>query len=126
MKIKSIKAEELFNRHLTARQKKELRAIEARGGKGIDTSDIPEVKEIPRNVVRGKYSSLPPVNVGDVRKNTGLSQAVFARRYGFVLRTLQDWECGRVEPAAPVRAYLTVIAQFPKIVDKALRVASGS
>lgn len=34
----------------------------------------------------------------DYRKRQGLSQAKFAEKYGFRLRTLQDWEQGRRRP----------------------------
>ena len=55
-----------------------------------------------------------------ISSKSGLSQSEFAERYGFNLRTLQDWECGRVQPPAAVRAYLVVIDRFPETVEKAL------
>jgi antitoxin HicB len=62
----------------------------------------------------------PELDVRTVRARTGLSQAEFARRYRFSVRTLQDWEQGRSKPDAAVRAYLTVIGSNPEIVSTAL------
>ena len=67
-----------------------------------------------------EYDVPGPVDVKAIRAKSGLSQSQFARRYGFSLRTLQDWELGRAQPPSAVRAYLTVIDRFPKTVEKAL------
>jgi putative transcriptional regulator len=63
----------------------------------------------------------PLVDLKAVRARLRLSQAQFAERYGFNVRTLQDWESNRVQPPSAVRAYLTVIDRFPETVEKALR-----
>lgn len=55
-----------------------------------------------------------------IRRKRGLSQAAFAARYGLNLRTLQDWEQGRVQPDGPARAYLLVILREPRAVERAL------
>ncbi|MGH9638648.1 MAG: helix-turn-helix domain-containing protein, partial [Bryobacteraceae bacterium] len=60
------------------------------------------------------------VDVRAVREQSGLSQAQFSERYGFSLRTLQEWEQGRAKPDNAVRAYLTVIARNPDAVEEAL------
>jgi putative transcriptional regulator len=67
-----------------------------------------------------EYDVPGPVDVKAIRTKSGLSQSQFARRYGFSIRTLQDWELGRAKPPSAVRAYLTVIDRFPKAVVKAL------
>ena len=41
------------------------------------------------------YHYPPRVDVKAIRAKSGLSQAEFADRYGFSVRTLQDWELGR-------------------------------
>ena len=46
------------------------------------------------------------LSVKRIRTKTGLSQAEFSRRFGFNVRTLQDWELGRSKPDVAVRAYL--------------------
>jgi len=69
-----------------------------------------------------RYYDVPgPVDVKAIRAKSGLSQSEFARRYGFSVRTLQDWELGRTRPPSAVRAYLTVIHRFPETVERALK-----
>jgi putative transcriptional regulator len=70
------------------------------------------------------YDVPGPVDVKAIRAKSGLSQSEFARRYGFNVRTLQEWELGRTEPPSAVRAYLTVIDRFPDTVDRALKGAA--
>ena len=38
------------------------------------------------------------IDIQSVREKSGLSQSQFAERYGFNLRTLQEWEQGRARP----------------------------
>lgn len=54
------------------------------------------------------------------RAATGLSQAVFAERYGIPFSTFRDWEQGKRVPDAAARNYLRVIARIPDIVARAL------
>lgn len=61
------------------------------------------------------------VDVQGIREQAGLSQAEFASRFGFSLRTLQQWEQGRARPDNAVRAYLTVIERDAGAVERALR-----
>jgi DNA-binding transcriptional regulator YiaG len=61
------------------------------------------------------------VDVKALRARLDLSQSEFASRFGFSVRTLQDWELGRTQPAGPARAYLTVIDRLPDAVSAALR-----
>jgi hypothetical protein len=46
--------EELFGKPLSAEQVARIRALEDAGDEGIDTSDIPEVRELPAGAVRGR------------------------------------------------------------------------
>ena len=55
-----------------------------------------------------------------IRRALGLSQEEFAGRFHIPLGTLRDWEQGRKEPDAAVRAYLVVIARNPLAVAEAL------
>jgi len=66
----------------------------------------------------------PEVDVMAIRKRFGLSQAEFARRFGFSPRAVQDWEQRRRRPESAARAYLLVIDREPKAVDRALRGAA--
>lgn len=124
--LKRFREEELLGKPLSEKQKKELLAIEGTREEDIDTSDIPEVRELQAGAVRGKdFRPFPgPVNVQAIRTKSGLSQAEFAKRYGFNVRTLQDWESSGAQPPSPVRAYLTVIDRFPDMVAKALKGAA--
>jgi putative transcriptional regulator len=60
------------------------------------------------------------IDVRAIREKTGMSQAEFARHYGFSGRTLQEWEQGRARPDSAVRAYLIVIDREPEAVQRAL------
>lgn len=63
------------------------------------------------------------IDVKKIRKGLGLTQQVFAARFGFSINTLRHWEQGKRVPEGPTRAYLLVIARAPEAVQKALRVA---
>lgn len=76
---------------------------------------------MPRPSPREQAKVPAAVSVKRIRARLGLSQAEFARRFGFQLRTLQDWEIGRSKQDMAVRAYLTVIARGPESVERALR-----
>ena len=60
------------------------------------------------------------LDVRQIRVTTGLSRTEFARKYALDARALQDWEQGRRKPDKAARAYLKVIANQPKAVEKAL------
>lgn len=60
------------------------------------------------------------VDVAAIRRRLGMSQAVFAARFGFSVKNIRNWEQGQRQPDGPARAYLTVIAREPKAVQKAL------
>jgi putative transcriptional regulator len=66
----------------------------------------------------------PQVDVTAIRKRFRLSQAEFARRFGFSPRAVQEWEQRRRTPESAARAYLLVIDREPKAVDRALRGAA--
>ena len=66
----------------------------------------------------------PPIpDVKAIRRRLGLSQAQFATRFGFSVRTVQQWEQGRAIPDRPARILLKVIERAPETVE---RVLSGS
>src|SRR5438094_4776334 len=54
---------------------------------------------------------VPDVDVREVRKKMGLSQAQFATKFGLPPATLRNWEQGRLQPDAPTRVLLAVIAK---------------
>ena len=59
----------------------------------------------------------PRVSIADVRRSFGLSQEEFARRFGFELRTLRNWEQGRNKPDPAIEVLLAVIEKHPEIID---------
>jgi len=93
--------QDLLGKPLTDRRKQEIARAQAARDEDIDLVDVKAI-----------------------RTRSGLSQAEFAKRYGFNVRTLQDWESSGVQPPSPVRAYLTVIDQFPDTVAKAFKGAA--
>ncbi len=63
------------------------------------------------------------IDVKAIRKRFGLTQAEFAKRFGFPIGTLRDLEQGRARPEAATRAYLLVISREPEAVERALSAA---
>ena len=74
--------------------------------------------------VRVTLVQVPNVDVRDVRRKMGLSQAQFASRFGLPPATLRNWEQGRARPDAPTRVLLAVIAKHPEAVEDVLAKAS--
>ena len=62
----------------------------------------------------------PEVNIRQVRRKMGLSQAGFASKFGFPPATLRNWEQGRSRPDAPTRVLLAVISKHPEAVEDVL------
>ncbi len=63
---------------------------------------------------------IAPIEVADIRKATGLSQAKFATLIDVQVGTLRNWEQGRREPTGPAKALLCAISKDPKNVLQAL------
>jgi putative transcriptional regulator len=101
---------------------------------GIDTSLGDElVASVAEGmaILRGEaeparfYPAPPALDVRAIRSRLGLSQAAFARRFGFSLGTVRDWEQGRCQPDQAVRSYLLVIDREPEAVERALHDAAA-
>ena len=74
-----------------------------------------------RGAREGYIAHVPEkVDVAAIRKRLGLSQGEFARRFGFKLDALQNWEQGRRRPDDAARAFLRVIEREPAAVQRAL------
>jgi putative transcriptional regulator len=58
-----------------------------------------------------------------IRVELGMTQDEFARRHGFSLGAVRDWEQGRAVPDQSTRAYLKVIAAEPAVVSRVLSLA---
>jgi putative transcriptional regulator len=61
-----------------------------------------------------------PIDVKAVRKGLKLTQQQFAQEFGLELRTVQDWEQGRVLPTGAARTLLKIIERDPEAVRQAL------
>jgi len=59
-------------------------------------------------------------SVRTLRKKLGLSQAQFAERFHLPLGTVRDWEQGAHRPDKAAQVLLTVIANDPDAVARAL------
>ncbi|MGH6914049.1 MAG: helix-turn-helix domain-containing protein [Geminicoccales bacterium] len=63
----------------------------------------------------------PPLpDVKAIRNRLGLSQVAFASRFGFSVRTVQQWEQGRTVPDRSARILLNVIDRAPETVEEVL------
>ena len=60
------------------------------------------------------------IDTARIRKRIHMSQSRFAAYIGVSVRTLQEWEQGRVVPSGAARAFLTVIDREPDAVRRAL------
>lgn len=65
--------------------------------------------------------SVPDIDVAEVRRQTGLSQAQFSRSIGVAKRTLLHWDHGRRYPTGPAQVLLALIAKNPRVVGELLR-----
>jgi putative transcriptional regulator len=76
-------------------------------------------------IVRGERQPshefhIDAIEVADIRKATGLSQAKFATLIDVQVGTLRNWEQGRREPTGPAKALPRAISKDPKNVLQAL------
>ena len=63
------------------------------------------------------------IDPAKIRAAAGLSQSEFAELIGVPLKTLQNWEQKRTQPAGAARALLKIVAANPKAAIKALHAA---
>jgi putative transcriptional regulator len=68
------------------------------------------------------YPPPSPDQARALRARLGLTQTQFARRFGFTLDTVQQYEQGRRRPSGPASTLLRVIESDPEAVVRALRV----
>jgi putative transcriptional regulator len=66
------------------------------------------------------YPPPSPERLRALRARLGLTQAQFARRFGFTLDTVQQYEQGRRRPFGPASTLLRVIEADPEAVVRAL------
>lgn len=89
---------------------------------------VPTVESVARlteelsqaGIAAVRHEPPPEINVGAIRRLTGMSQEEFALNYGFDVDTVQNWEQGRSRPDKASRAYLFVIQKCPELVGEML------
>jgi len=60
------------------------------------------------------------VDIRRIRRRLRLTQSAFARRFGFELSSVRNWEQGRRTPEGPARILLRIIEREPDAVHRAL------
>lgn len=74
--------------------------------------------ELPAKI-RPRIVYTPPLpDVRRIRRQLGLTQAEFAKRFGLSQRTVEQWEQGRAVPDRPARILLAVIERNPQAVER--------
>ncbi len=81
---------------------------------------IAAVKEALASKEHGKIVR-PKINIRDIRKKLGMTQQQFAKQYHIKLQTIRNWEQAKRLPDTTGFAYLTCIAQRPKLIQGLLR-----
>jgi putative transcriptional regulator len=61
-----------------------------------------------------------PLDVKAIRQRMGLTQVEFARKYGFSLSSVRNWEQRRRHPAGAFQNLLKLIDRIPEQVEKIL------
>ncbi|MBR1969205.1 MAG: helix-turn-helix domain-containing protein [Clostridia bacterium] len=65
-----------------------------------------------------RKSSLPQVNVQEIRKSLSMTQKAFANILGVSCRTVEAWECGKSTPTPTAKKLMYLIGQDHSLVDK--------
>ena len=63
-----------------------------------------------------------PLDIKAIRQKSGLSQAKFAKEYGFPVDTYKKWEQGQRKPNRTAMVLLKVLDKRPDAVEEALAV----
>lgn len=89
--------------------------------------ELMESVEQMDEIVRGERQPsrefiVDALQVKEIRKATGLTQAKFAALIDVQLGTLRNWEQGRREPTGPAKALLRAIHNDPEHVINALAI----
>ena len=108
--------------------KKEHEITVYQGGKGIKAIFDDILREGKDAVVfgaQGNFATHQPAFYAQftrerVRKGLKLTQQQFAQEFGLELRTVQDWEQGRVLPTGAARTLLRIIERDSDAVRRAL------
>lgn len=102
---------------LAARPQPSEEAIEAQAAEDGDAWSDEELA-----TAEVTYPPPSPEQIRALRAHLGLSQSQFARRFGFTVDTVQQYEQGRRTPSGPASTLLRVIEADPDAVVRALKV----
>ena len=84
------------------------------------------VFEADKLIAAGRAAApTPAVDVRALRARLGLTQETFAKRYGFSVDAIRQYESARRVPRGPIRTLLAVIAADPDAVARALTQEGG-
>ena len=100
---------------LAARPRSSDEQIEAQAAEDCDAWTDEELAD-----AQPVYPLPTPQRLRALRTKLGLSQAQFARRFGFTLDTVQQYERGRRRPSGPATTSLRIIEADPEAVVRAL------
>src|SRR5271170_4946992 len=96
------------------------KALAATDWRKLDaTSDADIARQIGANPDAAPDMA-PAIDVRDIRRATGMTQAEFAAAYKFSVRTVQEWERGAKRPSGPARTLLRAIKADPEGLRRAL------
>lgn len=65
-----------------------------------------------------RKSSLPQVNVQEIRTSLSMTQKTFANILGVSCRTVEAWECGKSTPTPTAKKLIYLIQQDHSLIDK--------
>ena len=113
------------NEVMSTLRKRLIKARLERGGRAR-VKAANEARAIAHVEAEGYFAHVPSdVDVKGIRHRLGMSQDVFAERFGFTAARIRDWEQGRSKPDSAVRAYLMVIEREREAVERALAAGPG-
>jgi len=67
-----------------------------------------------------RATTIPRIDVGEIRRRLKMTQAEFSRAFGLSLDSVKNWEQGHRVPEGPAKVLLAVIAKDPQAVQNAL------
>jgi putative transcriptional regulator len=103
----------------TRRDRTDLARLRAMTDEEVEKAARSDTEALPLSARRlARMRPVAEVDVKALRERLDLSQAQFAKRFGFALKTVQDWEQHRRKPVGPARVLLNMIARDPRRVER--------
>ncbi len=101
---------------------KETGGVQARAGQRLIESAEQALAFAKGKAKKTDYRVHIPaeIDVKKIRQKFHMSQARFAKHFGFSVRTLQEWEQGRSVPRGVAKHFLVVLNKEPEAVRRAL------